>query len=377
MKIKIDLLVWSSIVILCNACVKPFTPDIPKYEGLLVVDGYLTDGPGPYTITLSKSSAIKKRPDFEPYRGCNVVVKDNMGTVFALTEKSPGIYQTDSASMRGVQGRKYQLMISTPDGEQYESKPQELLKPVGIHSVYEKFEQHNGREGYQFYLDSEKPSEKESYFQLRLQCSYKFKADFPIYFYYDGGGWHPVNNIDTFRTCYRTINLQDWYLLNTGNLTDPQVKHFPLNYEDTYTKALSIRYTLKVSQYTLTKEAYTYWNTVKKMMDTQGEIYTEQPFQVENNLLNLTDPAKPALGYFTVAGLAENRIFVNAPLPMVLMKFPKCELNSDPIPEWLLKNPKWWPIFVTDPGMARVYVSQDCLDCRLTGTQTKPSFWID
>jgi hypothetical protein len=364
-----------------SSCVKSFVPDIEKYEDALVVDGNITDAPGPYVIKLSKSARLQERPKFIPYTNCVVRITDDLGSSVTLLEKEPGLYQTDSLAIRGIPGRKYKLNISTPEGEQYESTEEVMMKGLGIQNVYEELEHKDdpnlfyGKDGYQFYVDTEKPATTDNYLFWRMQSTYKFKVDYSILSYLDGTGLHPVFS-DSLKTCYRTIDVLDLYLLNTNELKLQAVKRVPLNYEDNYTKALSIRYSLKVSQFTINKATYDYWSSIKKIIDAGGELYTTQPYQVKNNLINVTHPEKPVFGYFMVAGLSEKRIFVTP--PAVVFHYDLCAVGSEKQPYIIEKfktRPETWPVFFANTPRGLYYMSQDCVDCRRKGTLLKPAFW--
>jgi hypothetical protein len=382
MKTKFLILIIGSLVFVCSSCTKSFVPEIERYDELVVVDGVITDAPGPYTIKLSKAAKVQAFSKAVPYPKCKLGIEDDLGNKISVTESEPGTYKTDSLTFRGVAGRKYKLSISTPDGESYESATEELLKPVEIQSVYAQQEHKDdpnlfyGRDGYQFYVDAKTPATANNYILWRMQCTYKFSLEFLIHHYYDGA-YHFVYNKDTLQTCYRTIDILDVYLLNTQEFQQTEIKKVPLNYEDNYTKALTIRYSLKVSQFTLNESAFEYWSKIKKMMHAGGELYTTQPYQIRNNLVNLTHPDKPALGYFMVAGLSEKRIFVNHPTMVNRIKGCDPPDPNEVQPTWFEGQPAVWPVFFGQHAGHGYYMPQECLDCRLTGTKIKPAFWED
>jgi hypothetical protein len=369
------------IVVILTSCVKSFVPDVEKYNELPVVDGAITDGPGPYTIKLSKSSRLRELSKFNPYQDCKVMIEDDLGNKTILSERGAGVYQTDSSTMQSVPGRMYKLTISTPEGETYESTPELLLKGFEIKSLYAELEHKSdpnlfyGRDGYQFYTDIETPNRADNYLLWRLQCTYKFDTDFSMYGYYDDG-IHEVAHGDTLRTCYRTIDILNLYLWNGNELTNTNVKHIPLYYEDNYTKALFIRYSLKLTQLRIGKEAYNYWSEIKKMQDAGGDLYSQQPYQVRNNLTNLTHPEKPILGYFMAAGISEKRIFVDR--PNVIFHLDSCQVPEIRyLFQKLQGRPDLWPIFLASVSGNPAWVEQQCVDCRVLGVQAKPSFWIE
>lgn len=386
MRTKFQFLLMVCVLFTYTSCKDSFVPDIDKYDDLLVVDGRITDAPGPYKITLSKSARVQEFSKFIPYPGCKVSIADNLGNIIMATEHANGKYETDSVTFRAIAGRTYKLTITTPEGESYESTADELLKPVGIQSLYA-IQEHKddpnlfyGRDGYQFYINTETPTTKDNFLLWNLQCTYKFKTDFQINTYYDNGQVYQVNDEDSLRTCYRTIDMLDIYTISSKGLVQPEIKKIPLNFEDNYTKALTMRYSLKVSQLTIHEATCTYWSTIKKLRDMGSDLYTTQPYQVKNNIINLTHPEKPALGYFTVAGYSEKRIFVDH--PDVKNLFDVCTLTGAPVKhlyDKLKSRPDLWPYFLVDPVIYHgdFLVDQECMDCRIKGVLKKPDFWID
>jgi hypothetical protein len=231
-------------------------------------------------------------------------------------------------------------------------------------------------------VDAETLEGSDNYLLWRTECTYKFQSDYEMYGIYNNGV-HPVNDKDTLRDCYRTITIPNLYLYNTNEQASKEVKRMALHYEGNTTKALTIRYSLKVSQLKINKETYTYWTEIKKMQDAGGELYTQQPYQVKNNMINLSHPEKPVLGYFTAAGVSEKRIFLNRPsilFPSDLCIPYEIRMNCDDqcLFNYLQNRPKLWPVFLArSPGNTPLWVAPECVDCRETGFQERPSFWID
>jgi hypothetical protein len=373
------------MVVFYTSCVKSFAPEIEKYGELMVVDGWITDSPGPYTVRLSTSSQLKQLVKFNPYSGCKLTVTDDVGGSFSLTEKTAGVYKTDSASFRAIPGRKYKLTILAPNGEEIESTEEQLPNSVAIDKLYEEFQHRSdpqkyyGRDGFQFFVDLGTLPTRDNFFLWKLDCTYKFKVDYEISSYYTDGKRYDVIKGDTLRECYRNVDILDFYLLSTKDLQQPIVKRFPLNYEDNYTKALTIRYSLFVKQYAINESSFEYWNAIKKMRDGQSDLFSQQPFQVKNNIFNLTHTDVPVLGYFTVAGYSEKRIFVDHP-PTLENRYDTCSIQGDPVKhldDYLRRHPALWPYFFPDKSYGDRLLDQECIDCRKIGVQQKPSFWVD
>jgi hypothetical protein len=367
------------------SCVKPYVPRVDKYEDLLVVDGGISDQPGPYYIYLSKSTKVQQYSVWIAYPRCEVQIKDDAGNVYSFKETVPGVYESDSATFTGVPGRRYQLQVTTETGEQIESTADELLQGVKIKSIEAQLEHKDGkhffwgRDGYQFYVSTEPSPFDENYLLWRLDYTYKFQVDFGAAEYFDGK-LHIIQWGDTVRTCFSTKNVQEIFLMNMNELNTKQITHHPLYYEDNYTKALTMRYSLNVAQYRLMEPAFKYWSEMKKLIDNSGSIYSVQPYQVKNNLKNVTDPERPVVGYFTVAGVSQKRIFLNK--PPIVFRLDSCHVdvrpvNQGPIRAAIAKRPDLWPVFYADTKYGPYYLDQYCVNCLKLGTQVRPKYWID
>ncbi len=116
------------IYFLLSACVTPFDVST-SYQPAIVVQGMITDQPGPYVVTISTTLPINDQLDEPPMvTGATVVINDDQGNTETLKEKSPGNYYTSVS--QGVVGRSYSLSITTSEGNSYQSALEELL-PVG------------------------------------------------------------------------------------------------------------------------------------------------------------------------------------------------------------------------------------------------------
>jgi len=376
------------LTISLNSCVDEYFPEIDKYENLLVIDGAITNQPGPYEIRLSLSSSVE-RPGFLPYTGAQVIVEDNQGNEEVFTEIEPGIHVSTVDGLQGVIGLKYRIVIRTPDEKEFQSSFQELKKPVEIANVYaEVYSKETGDEyrpeyGYQFYVDSEPAETDSAYLMWRAKGAYKYQSDFLIRYIYDKRVLSVFPKSDSLYTCYHDDIYTGIYTLDMSKLSAPEVNRFPLNYVNTNTRKLSIRYSLFVKQYTITEGAYDYYSRLKDVNTQQGSLYTQQPYQIKGNVYDVLDTQYPILGYFLVAGVKEKRIFVDRP-PSIQVEFYYgiCEIGDGDYDaygyiRWTPSNT--WPLYVTtDVNRRRALMHQGCVDCRWWGgIIDKPDFWKD
>ncbi len=369
-----------------TSCIEHYWPEIDKYDNLVVVDGGINDQPGPYTIKLSLSSPIDTAI-FKPYTNCEVVFLDDEGAIETLIEMEPGIYRTNENGIQGIAGKKYKLRIHTPDEDIYESDYEQLLSSEKIDEVYGIIENRqvegyiHDLEGYQFYVDTELAKSDTNYYLWRLEATYHYQSDFTIRWIFDGElNWS--YNPDTLFNCWSTYFVDDFFTMSTAELQIPKIEAFPLHYVNTQTRQLSVKYSLLVRQYTMNKEAFEFWDALRKQNESQGSLYSSQPYQVRGNVYNINNESEPVLGYFMVAGLDEKRIFVDRPQVPVKFYYPVCDLDQADFEAY---GQMWWadpvtyPIFAIEtPGGIRAVPPKGCVDCRTKGgTIFKPYFWID
>lgn len=374
----ISIVVWS--------CEERFTPDIkPSAENLLVVDGMISNLPGPYTIKLSMSSELDN-PEFVAVSGFTVAIVDDRGNSHSLAETSAGRYVTTDENFRGTPGHAYRLEMMAPDGQQYASQFEELQEPTAVKEIDHRLEYMQDDDlpydiaGYRFYVSTDQAPADTNYFLWQLVSTYKYRADMLIYWFYDGE-LRPFPDRDSLQTCYKTDTVPEIFLLSTENLGQPVVTDFPLHYVTTETRHLMERYSLLVRQFSISRDAFRFWTIIREQNSNPGDLYSKLPFQVKGNVYNVSNENEAVLGRFTVAGASEKRIFVNRPKPPVKMRYPICEFhegtyeNFSAITEF---PPIMWPIFATRGPDGNALPNLWCMDCRESGgVIDKPDFWIN
>ncbi|PLX12754.1 MAG: hypothetical protein C0598_05500 [Marinilabiliales bacterium] len=378
---KYTLLLYTLSLILLNSCIDEYWPEVSKYENLLVVEGGISNEAPPYTVKLSISSPINDN-DNKAYTGCSLIIEDGNGNQEFLTETEVGVYKTPDNGMQGEIGEKYKLKIKTPYGKSYESNFDYIKNPVLIDKIEAKIESKGSNDvdhelqGYQFYVNTQIPPSDTNYYLWKLKYTYHYQSEYVIRWYYDGhlNTFYPN---DSLFNCYSTASLGRFYTFNTENISKKKLEDFPLNFVSTESRQLSLRYSLLVKQHTLSKNAYLYWNALEKQNSDQGSLYSQQPYQIKGNLVNVNDDEEPVLGYFLVSSVDSSRIFVNRPdLPFY---YSKCSINQGNYQQYIelgATDPVFYPIYVILYDGNRAVPGQACADCQQRGgTIVKPDFW--
>jgi len=397
------------------SCVEEYWPELEgSYENLLVVDGKITNEPGPYTIQLSRSSSLLDN-DYNPLTGAIVVISDDAGNTETLFESSPGNYKTSIIGMQGVIGRKYKLSISS-DGKTYESAYEELLAPTGVESVnyVEETQKISETEeiyesGYQFYLTTERASNPKNYFYWEVVETYEYHAPYTIDYIYNGsynstGGLINYDEPYALYYCWTTKNVNQIYTQNTEYLSEAKVRNLPLHFIPMEDEKLRIQYSMIAKQYSISETAYHFKKSLEDLNSDNSGLYAIQPYQIRGNLYNVDTPEEPVLGYFLTAGVSYSE-HVFTPTPMITQaeadqwSRETCfvvapdAFNKKPSYREVIamSSPQDWPLYLSivwatafgPSGTSYIpltYVHDKflCIDCRTNGgTTQKPDFWIN
>ena len=132
---------YSIVLILSSAaCVDRVFIDVGSGAALgIVIDGHISDQPGPYRIEINSGHDLENKFARHPLSVKRLLLSDDHGTQETLTEVNYGVYQSDPSGMRGKVGHVYTLRIELLDGRIYESIPDSLLAAGKVDSLYYKF----------------------------------------------------------------------------------------------------------------------------------------------------------------------------------------------------------------------------------------------
>lgn len=92
-----------------SSCTKEVDLALKTTEPKIVIEGNITNEPGPYTVLIRKTVNFSDPNQFPGISGATVIISDNTGITETLTETGPGIYKTNV--LVGVPGRTYTLKV--------------------------------------------------------------------------------------------------------------------------------------------------------------------------------------------------------------------------------------------------------------------------
>lgn len=145
----------------------------------IVVEGFISDNPGPYTVTASNSFDIdSEKNQRTPAIIKRMVLMSSDGDSEVMKDMGEGKYQTAANGIRGVSGKAYHLTIELPTGETYESIPDTLPMSGTLHTIYYKFGTKGISEGktnyaFDIYFDGSADPSKSKYFAWKFTGTFK------------------------------------------------------------------------------------------------------------------------------------------------------------------------------------------------------------
>jgi hypothetical protein len=282
-------------------CIDPIRLVTEEGAGSLVIDGVITDQPGPQVIKLSRSINFDNTRVLRVYpvpeQKAIVTIKDRQGVVENGQEVQPGTYQFNT--IQGVVGHTYELSIQTADGNMYVSQP-ETMRPVpSIEKIdFEfKFYDHlfinaagNPRilpmDAFFIYVTVNDPSEKGNYYRWQSDGIFEFFSlnDNPAI----KQCWAPVPRLES------KIEIEDDTNIN-GKSFRQLVCVIPYD--------RPTQYLVKIRQQSLTEAAHNFWKASLAQQVSTGSLFDAPPAAVTGNVYNVADPEETVLGFFGASSI--------------------------------------------------------------------------
>ncbi|HUB62562.1 MAG TPA: DUF4249 domain-containing protein [Puia sp.] len=155
-------LIVAAAALLFFSCKKIVTLDLNNVPAAIVIQGNVTNEPGPTYVTINQPVDFYADNTFPPVSGATVVITDNNGQIDTLTEVSPGTYAT--SSIQGAPGTTYQLAV-TAQGQQY-TATSTMPATVNLDSVTFEVNSGFGRKQISAVANFQDPAGVKNYYQF-------------------------------------------------------------------------------------------------------------------------------------------------------------------------------------------------------------------
>jgi hypothetical protein len=344
--------------------------------GFLVVEGYISAN-SPTQYSLTRTIGLPGDSTIPVVTGATVQVQGSDSSLYTLPDQGNGIYGGTTLSLNPA--LQYRLSIQTPKGESYQSEfvPLKVTPPIdSVNWVYK------GSNGVNIYVNTHDLNNATRYYQWTYDQTWVYYSPQESFWVYDTAANTVVprlSNQFNYR-CWSSVASSDLLLDNTTKLAQDIVYEYPLVNIPDNSIELSSLYSIQVSEYALTLDAYNFLTQMQVNTESLGSIFDVQPTELTGNIHCLNNPTEQVIGYISAGTVQQQRIFIaEDQLPAWEFNFECANPNyvvpniPDTLKAYFLYG-GWMPLDVVPGGYTAN--SADCIDCRLRGGSTqKPSFW--
>jgi hypothetical protein len=364
--------------VLLGGCIDSYLPDVAATtQSYLVVDGFI-NSQGSTSIKLSRSLGVAAGSAIPVETKATVYIRDNTGLRYTLAENPAGTYT--SAALTLNPARQYQLLVNTTKGRSYASD----LVPVKTTPAIDSLTWQPEGSGVQINVNTHDASNATYYYRWDYSETWQFTSAFFSTFEYVRGSNSIQPRTSNIYTCWRTEPSTVIKQTNTTKLAQDVVAAYPLA-QLPFNEKLLIKYSILVQQHAQTQAEYEYWETLSKNTQNLGTLNDPLPTQLTGNVHCLSDASEPVLGYVGAHSVTQKRLFIDyndLPRPAIVnVPYDRCSVDTvyvrdaldifktgayTPFAGWYDKNQRLIAYFAS---------TTTCVDCRLRGTNVKPSFW--
>ncbi|MGI9542114.1 MAG: DUF4249 domain-containing protein [Cyclobacteriaceae bacterium] len=249
-------------------CTNPLDDPLPVSTPKMVVQGWITDRPGPHEVVLSTTAPFDSNQPTPKIAGATVMIVDDQGAVYPLFESSRAGYYQTADTARGVVGRSYALKVFTKESMQYQSLPESLVAVPSIES---------------FSCISDE--NQQGITGSTVSISFTDFANQPNFY-----RWKVFINGE---------NKSGEVYLGIDDFIDGNQLQVELGFYES--KPLDV---FRIEQLSLTESGFEYLEMLTTQTFGLGTVFSPAPAPIPSNLHNVNNPNEQVLGYFGASSVA-------------------------------------------------------------------------
>ncbi|MFZ9662116.1 MAG: DUF4249 domain-containing protein [Chitinophagaceae bacterium] len=360
------------------SCSKPLElPNTDSDKSILIFEGDILTGDQPVTNFLILSRLNNFDSKFQAFEeNAKVTIMDDRGGSWNLEPTLDGKYKNTSIY---PSDRSYKFHVETKEGVVYESALEKPLYTPPIDSLTYS----QGLDDVTIFVHSHDSNNDSKYFRWSFEETWERHSFYESFYDYVNGQLVERGLENQIYRCWKTVQGAGVVIANTTGLSESRISYLPITKIYEPDDRISVRYSINVRQIALSKEAYEFWNILKKNTETTGSLFDPQPSALPTNISCISDSKKIVIGFVSVTTQAEKRFFIKNS-EMNGWTYPlndkDCLLQqrSPGGALYFLSNtyPDFIPISYSNLGNAYSFAKNYCVDCRVTGgVNVKPDFW--
>lgn len=260
------------LVFMSFSCRELTELDLPEQEPRLVIEGELTDGAGPHTVRLTLTQDYFSQAPPPVVEDAQVFISDDEGNREQLQYLGNGYYQTQS--LEGILGHTYMLQVEW-QGQTYAASGT-LLPKASVDSLSVA------------YYDAIPPVLDAGYY---------------LTFY----GRIPPEAADYYRVkVYENDSLYN----DRTDLLVPDSRFVPDRIVEQLAYPFEVGDTVRLELYSLNADMYDYYVELRSLLFNDGGLFSPPPRNPTSNIVNITNPEQPPLGFFQVASFDTGEVII-------------------------------------------------------------------
>lgn len=367
------------LIAIATACRDPFEPEVTDADlGILVVEGFIETNGAESKITLSRTAPISQTDLSRPEMGASLRLVSETGEMWQFAETAAGEYKLAEILDNY---KVYELSISLPDGSEFKSKP---MKPI-VSPEIEEVGFLRDEFGVEIFLSTQGNEEAE-YFLWEYKEHWIFFPGVISFLKFEKGQVSTRGEDERIDRCWTSnifpkIILQDAARFENNTILQRELVRIP-----NMSEKLSRRYSIEITQRALDREAYDFWEILRKNSDDIGGIFSPLPSILKSNIIPAEGTVREAIGHISIGQSSSKRIYINnadvAPWRVFIPEYEFCIIFPDTIPPnqaaLAFNNDTRVPAreIWDGPALLGYHAStKQCTDCTLRGTNKAPDFW--
>ncbi len=328
----------SSLLLSCTQAIELPVRTDPR---LLIVEGFITNEPGPYTVRLTRSanyeSAFRLDGVISNETGAALFIRDAEGGSTELVEVADGYYQTP-ADFVGQVGTTYSLNIFTAADESFVSRPVTLPAGADIENIELRYKEQPSSDPVSFgsgvnvfVTFQDRPGENNFYMTYRDRGVYPFTSqpeiaelnpfnpcipiqDLPRCFRYERDYFNPSTAVTTSQSCLVIRPESFDFLLIDDRFRDGTEITDLASFVEDDGRRFEFSYRTRINLLSIPSEAFGFYERLATQLEIDGDIFDPPPAEILGNIVNIGSTENPAIGYFGAYHLSSREVYLESDL---------------------------------------------------------------
>ncbi|MFA6769857.1 MAG: DUF4249 domain-containing protein [Bacteroidales bacterium] len=362
-----------------KSCISPFEPEgVSSIDNMIVIEGNIIQN-DTTKVMVSRSLSLSQENKIDYISKATVWVESDRGKKYSAFEQKKGEKIQYLINTIGIDpSLEYKLVVTT-GGQRYESDFVTIRKVPEIDSIG--YSINRDSTGLIFYVNTHDTQNKTWYYMWSFKEDWEFRSKYLSLFDYDifSGSIFEIDMDQNRYYCWRQDVSKSILIATSNHLNEDRIFRKPLLYVPSWDSRINYLYSMELAQIAIGRDAYSYWENIKKNSDEIGGIFAPQPSEMAGNIRCLTTPSEKVIGYISGTYVVRKRVFFRSSDIGIYKDRIDCDTHyvgpDNPLPIDSLYKVGYDVTSYFEETNESTWIIRRCVECRTYGTKNKPSFW--